>query len=148
MRTPEAAASNHPAPHRHRVAAAESVFGLLGGPGAWFIQLCAGSVLSNWPCFPEDQHRLAPVQGYEWTWAALGLISLAAVAIAVAAFLVSRTLYRRTRDESGGDHQHLMETGAGRTRFLALWGMVAGAGFAVAAAFTGIAFFILPRCAG
>jgi hypothetical protein len=36
----------------------------------------------------------------------------------------------------------------GRTRFLALWGTVFGAAFAIAAAFTAVAFFILPRCAG
>jgi hypothetical protein len=138
MSTPDASLSHHPAPHRGRVAALESAFGLLGGPGAWFIQLCVGFALSSWPCFPQDQHELAPIRGYGWTWGALGLVSLTAVVIAVAAFAVSRGIYRRTHDE----------TGAGRTRFLGLWGMVAGAGFAVAAAFTGVAFFILPRCAG
>lgn len=140
--------SPHPASHRDRVGPLESAFGLVGGPLAWFVQLCVGDVLSSWPCFPQDERMLAPVQGYGWTWAALGLVSLAAVVTAVAASLVSRSINRRARAEHAGDYPDLLEAGSRRTRFLALWGMVAGGAFAVAAAFTAVGFFILPRCAG
>lgn len=148
MNAQDPSLTHHPAPHRERVAVAESAFGLLAGPVVWFIQLCAGYALASWPCFPQDERVRLPLAGYGWTLAGLGVISLVAVLIALVACGVSRRIYRRTQSEHPGDHVHLLETGSGRTRFLALWGMVASAGFAVATAFTGVAFFMLPRCGG
>jgi hypothetical protein len=146
--TDEASLSHHPAPRRERVFATESLFGLLGGPLAWFIQLCAGYGLASWPCFPSAERRLLPPSGYAWTWSAMVVVSVAAIVTSLAAFFVSRRIYNRTRDEDAGGHEHLLEIGAGRTRFLALWGMVFAVGFAVAAAMNTVAFFVLPRCAG
>ncbi len=140
--------TDHPAPHRDQVSGFESVFGLLGGPGAWFAQLCAGYAMASWPCFPREEHRFLPEAGFAWTWAAIVAVSLAAVLVSTAAFVVSRRTYIRVQGESRGSHQHLLDVGSGRTRFLALWGMVLGASFAVATAMTLIAFFVLPRCAG
>ena len=148
MSADNATLSHHPAPYRERAMAWELAFGLLGGPAAWFGQLCAGTVLSDWPCFPKDTRMTAPVIGYEWTWTAIGLVSLAAFVVALLAMFVSRRVLLRTRDEEQGGHAHLMEIGSGRTRFLALWGSIAGAAFAMVTAFTAVAFFILPRCAG
>lgn len=148
MSADHATLSHHPAPHRERAVTLELAFGLLGGPVAWFGQLCAGFALSSWPCFPNDQHMRIPLPGFGWTWSAIGLVCLAAFAIALSAMFVSSRLLRRTRDEDHGSHAHLAEVGAGRTRFLALWGTIAGGAFAVATAFTAVAFFILPRCAG
>jgi hypothetical protein len=73
---------------------------------------------------------------------------IASVFIAIAAFFAAYRNFRRTRDEGHGDHAHLMEVGAGRTRFVALWGMMLGAGFAVATVIDAVAFVVLPRCAG
>ena len=73
---------------------------------------------------------------------------IAGVLVALVACLVSWRAYARTRDEAGGDHRHLIEVGAGRTRFLALWGMLLGAGFAVATSLTAVAFLLVPRCDG
>ncbi len=140
--------THHPAPQRSRAPFVELTFGLLGGPAAWFGQLCAGFALSSWPCFPRDQRLVAAVSGFAWTWPATGLVSLVAFAVALAAMWVSRRILQRTRHEGHGGHTYLAQTGSGRTRFLALWGTIAGGAFAVATAFTGAAFFILPRCAG
>lgn len=148
MSVDHATLSHHPAPHRDRVSSVEVAFGLLGGPVAWFGQLCAGFALSSWPCFPNDQLLRTPAPAFSWTWNAIGLMSLAAFAIALLAMFVSRRLLQRTRDEDHGGHAYLAEVGAGRTRFLALWGTIAGGAFAVATAFTGVAFFTLPRCVG
>jgi hypothetical protein len=148
MSADDAPLSRHPAPHRERTAGWALTFGLLGGPVVWFVQLCAGVALTSWPCFPKDQPLPAPVGGFEWTWTATALVSLAAFGISLAAMLISHNLLRRTRDEEAGGHRHLLEVGTGRTRFLALWGTMAGGVFAVAIAFTGVAFYLLPRCAG
>jgi hypothetical protein len=148
MNADHSSLSHHPAPRRHEASVPAIVFGLAAGPLAWFVQLCAGYTLASWPCFPLEQHRLVPQDGYAWTWGGIIAISVVAVIICVAAFLVSRRTFNRTRDEGQGGQQHLLEVGSGRTRFLALWGMVLGLGFAVATGMTAVAFFILPRCAG
>jgi hypothetical protein len=148
MNADHASMSHHPAPHRHQVSLFESAFGLVGGPVAWFIQVCANYTMASWPCFPEEQRNLLPQAGYGWTWSAIIAVSIATFVIAVAAFLVSRRAYNRVRDEAHGDHQHLIDVGSGRTRFLALWGMIFSAAFAVGIAMDGVAYFLLPRCAG
>jgi hypothetical protein len=148
MNPPEQALSHHPAPHRDRVPIWESVFGVLGGPLAWFVQFTVGYALASWPCFPADQRMPQPIEGYGWSTSAMVVALVAAVLVAVAAFWVSWRTLQRTRDEGRGDHTHLMEVGTGRTRFLALWGVLLGGGFAVATLVTAVAFIIVPRCAG
>lgn len=148
MRADYTALSHHPAPHRHRVASASIAFGLLGGPLAWFVQLCAGYALASAPCFTQAQRMAEPLAGLRWTWPAMVALLIACVVVALAAFAVSYRSIARTRDEAGGDQQHLMEVGSGRTRFLALWGLLLGAGFALATALTAVAFVVLPRCGG
>ncbi|HEY4212599.1 MAG TPA: hypothetical protein VGM84_14055 [Steroidobacteraceae bacterium] len=133
----QAALTHHPAPHRHKVAWLESAFGLWGGPGAWFLQLCAGFALSS-----------SPSCGYAAAGAVAELLSLAALILAIAALVGSGRILMRTRDEGPGGHSHLLEAGAGRTRFLGMWGLVLGAAFAVATIFSVPAYLILPRCAG
>jgi hypothetical protein len=68
--------------------------------------------------------------------------------IALFALVLSWRAYRRTQNLVLGDARHLMEVGAGRTRFLALWGIVLAAGFSGATAVTTVAFVLLPRCSG
>jgi len=140
--------SHHPAPHRHRVATASIAFGVLGGPLAWFVQLCAGYALASAPCYTEAQRAAQPLADLRWTSPAIIAVLITGVIVALAAFAVSYRSFARTRYEAGPDQQYLMEVGAGRTRFLALWGLLLGAGFAVATALTAVAFVILPRCAG
>lgn len=142
------ALSHHPAPHRYRVASASIAFGVLGGPLAWFVQVCAGYALASAPCFADAQRKAQPLAHLRWTWPAMIALLIGCVGVALAAFAVSYRSYARTCDESGGDQHHLMEVGAGRTRFLALWGLLLGAGFAVATALTAVAIVVLPRCSG
>jgi len=148
MNADHASLSQHPAPQRDQVSLFESAFGLIGAPFAWFIQVCANYTMASWPCFPEEQRNLVPQSGYAWTWTAIVAVSVGAFIIAVAAFLVSQRAYKRVRAESHGDHRHLMDVGGGRTRFLALWGMIFSAAFAVGIAMNAVAYFLLPRCAG
>jgi hypothetical protein len=148
MSADHASLSHHPAPQRERASTFASAFGLLGGPLAWFVQLCAGYGLSSWSCFPKDERGLAPLVGVSWSWPTMVVLLVASVVIATAAFFAAYGNFRRTRDEGHGGHAHLMEVGAGRTRFIALWGMLLGAGFAVATVIDAVAFLVLPRCAG
>lgn len=148
MSRPEGSLSHHPAPHRERVTPMELAFGVAGGPVAWFVQFNAGYALASWPCFPGDHRMQVPLDGYAWSWPTMVAIMIAGVVIALAALWVSWSNLQRTRNERPGGHAHLMQTGAGRTRFLALWGVMLSGGFAIASLVTGVAFAVLPRCAG
>ncbi len=148
MSVQDAPSNPHPAPLRHRLKPGEGFFALFGGPIAWFVQLCAGDALASQPCFAGGERLAAPSFAVDWTWPAMVALMLAAIAIALLSSLISWRAFARTRREAAGDHAHVMEVGAGRTRFLALWGVILGAGFAVTTVLTGAGFMLLPRCAG
>jgi predicted histidine transporter YuiF (NhaC family) len=121
---------------------------VLGGPLAWYLQLCSGYALASQPCFRDGLRMAAPLRTAQWTWPAMILIMIAAMVVALLALLVSWRTFQRTRTEASGDAAHLSEVGSGRTRYLALWGVLLGAAFALATAISAVAFMTLPRCAG
>ena len=140
--------TEHPAPHRDRISWYASAFGLWGAPFAWAVQVCAGMALASYPCFPNERRYELPITGLAWTGTAAAVVTLAAIAVALVGLAVATRSYRLTRDEAPASHGRLLESGTGRARFLALWGMCMSAGFAVATLFNGISFLLLPRCMG
>lgn len=140
--------SGHPAPQRDAVSPRLAAFMLFTGPLAWFAQFCIGVALTDWPCFPDVDRRTVPVEGYYWSGdAALAVLVLCAL-LSIASGLVSWRALRRVSDEKPGGHAHLIETGHGRTRFVALWGTILGASFSVATLTTLAGFAMVPRCLG
>jgi hypothetical protein len=124
-----------PALGSERVTFLELAFGLAGGPLAWFLQFNAGYALASWPCFPQDHRMKLPMDGYAWSMPTMVVIMISGVLIALAALWISWRNLQKAPAE-------------GRTRFLALWGIMLGGGFALASLVTSVAFAILPRCAG
>ncbi|WP_379539862.1 hypothetical protein [Novosphingobium tardum] len=118
--------ASHPAPMRDRVTRHEALFAVAGGPLAWFVQVCAGFAASSQPCFRAGESIVAHARGIGLPLA----VGIACLLIAIASVLLSWRLLTRTRNETAGDHQHLLETGRGRTRFMALWGLDLGIVFA------------------
>lgn len=134
--------SHHPAPHRARVALWESALGLIGGPLAWFVQLSVSYGLAAEPCYS------GPERGFEnHAGAGIVILYVACLAVALAGALVSLRIWRRTRSEKSGSTGDVFELGEGRTRFLALWGMLLGGGFAAVILLNGIALLGVPACA-
>ncbi len=78
---------------------------------------------------------------------AIAVLLLCALAAAVAGFLSWRK-FVEVREEVEGDHDELVEVGHGRTRFVALWGVYLGGGFALTTLVTLVAFLLVPRCLG
>jgi hypothetical protein len=140
MTATELSSTYHPAPQTARVKGREILFGLLGGPIAWYLQLCGGYALASEPCFGTGHRTLAPPLGLHWTWPAVIFLVTAAVAIALLSLLVSSRAFGRSRAAA--------ELGTDRTHFLALWRVLLGGGFALATAITAVAFVTVPRCAG
>jgi hypothetical protein len=143
-----AASDRHPAPQADRLSSAMAFFMLFAGPIAWFLQLCLGTAMTGWPCFPMTDRLGEPMAGYGWTRIGALVLLLVCALIALAAGLVSLAKLREVRGEKGGGHAELLEIGHGRTRFVAIWGVILGLGFALATLATLVAFAMVPRCAG
>lgn len=136
----------HPAPHRRRAGLLALAFGVAGGPLAWGVHLVVNYGIASHACFPGAVPRSQPPSGVGGLWWLLLSIDLIAIAVAAAAALVSYRSWRATRRELAGRARDLVEIGEGRTRFLALWGLLTGVGFLLAVVFDGVALWVLPLC--
>lgn len=131
----------HPSPHRDRVNRWMLLFATTAAPVIWMGQFLFGASLTAAICFPGDTPR--STQPDSWLqWSLIGF-DILAILVAIAAGLVSLSLYRRARGESSGDP---LEVAEGRTRFLAIWGMMTSAGFLAAIIFETFASLLVPRC--
>jgi hypothetical protein len=135
---------NHPARRRHYVEAWAMIFGVLGAPAAWVAHLVVNFALASEACSPGAIHLEAgAISSLRST-----MLGNNAAALIVAA-LATWTSYRNwhaTHDEEGGNHEHLLEIGEGRTRFLSMVGMVLGGGFFAATLFDTLALLVVPLC--
>jgi hypothetical protein len=138
--------SHHPSPQRGRAGGWALGFATLGAPLAWFVQLNANYALLAQPCFPGPERNIELPADAAWTWpAALGVYALCLI-IALAALATALRLFRRTRDEDAEHQAEMQEAGAGRTRFLAYWGILLGIGFAVVIFVNLLALVMVPPC--
>jgi hypothetical protein len=134
----------HPSPDRARVSLGSSWFALLAAPHAWALQLLVNSALTGYACYPHDLPLDTPVWGGVPT--AMALVELVAAVVCLAAGWIGWRNWRRTRHEKPGAGQRLIESGEGRTRFMAMSAMMVSALFAVAVAFSWIHLIVLPGC--
>jgi hypothetical protein len=135
---------HHPAPQRSAVGRRSLAFALLGAPTAWALQLTLGYGLAAHACFPGDLPLAAPV----WTPVepVLAAISAAAFLLGLAAGWTALRNWRKVRHERPGSHRHLLEAGEGRTRFLAMWGLLTSLMFLLALLFTAFNLLLIPLC--
>jgi hypothetical protein len=140
--------TQHPAPHRGNVSTFALFAGLFAGPMVWGLQLVINYSLASHACYPGSTplHDVAP--GFHTTRAIVLLLNLLAALVALAGAGLSYQHWRATRLEHHGDAEHAIEAGEGRTRFLALWGVMAGLGFFLGILFNTLALLMVPTCAG
>ena len=129
-------------PDATRLQTARALFIVFGGPAAWLAQLCIGSAMASWPCFPGPERLAAPLAGYGWTAGLAIVLLFVATAVAAAAAALAWGRYRQSARASGAG------VAGGRNRFLTLWGTIMGTGFAAATLVTLLAFAWVPRCGG
>jgi hypothetical protein len=147
------ATAPHPAPERSRIALAALWFGLAGGPLGWSIQTLVNLPVASHGCFPALSPLATPVTSVRGI--TFG-VSLFALALCVAATGVALRSWLRIRSEhqrvSGRASEHtpaaaLAETGEGRTRFMALTGVLTSLTFLVVSVVHTAAVFLVFPCA-
>ena len=145
--------AGHPAPQRGNVPLWTLWFGFLGAPLGWTVQSLANTALASHGCYPQLYPLQSPITG--GLRGILFAVSVVAIGIGVAALAMSWSTWRRTRGEhqenSGNpsrQHGHgtaALETGEGRTRFMALSGVLTSVVFLlVILAHTAAIFVVLP----
>ena len=135
----------HPSPGRGEIGVGSLLLGLFGGPVAWAIQLVAIYSLASYACDPA-RLQPGPMPAADRLWWLLPLVNAAALLTAALATALSVRHLRRTRREHAGHSSDLLEAGEGRTRFLSIWGIWAGALFLLAIAFNTISVFWVGLC--
>jgi hypothetical protein len=145
--------AGHPAPQRGNVALWTLWFGFLGAPLGWTLQTLANTALASHGCFPQLLPEHAPITG--GLRGILFVISVLAIIVGVAALAMSWATWRRTssehQDKSGSSSREhtestaALETGEGRTRFMALAGVLTSLVFLIVIlAHTAAVFVVLP----
>lgn len=144
-RTEQASPRHHPAGKRHSVDAWALGFGLVGAPAIWSLHLIVNYALTSEVCSPggvqAGTDTVADIQS------TLLLNNAATLIIAALATFVAYGCWRAVQNEEHGSHHHLLEVGEGRTRFLAMVGMILGGGFFAATVFDTLAVLTVPICA-
>ncbi|MEO8630347.1 MAG: hypothetical protein ABI612_19950 [Betaproteobacteria bacterium] len=138
-----AESSAHPAPHRARVSGWLLAFGLIGAPAAWLTQNVFSYGAASYACFPHDVPLPGPSAALSRL---LVLATVIAIAIGVAGLFAALQGWRATREEKSGSGHHALAVGEGRTRFLALSGILTSAMFLIAVAFSAVTLFVSPSC--
>jgi hypothetical protein len=134
----------HPAPYRDRTTLWELTFAVLAPPLAWSIHLVLNYAFASHSCFPDGTPQAAPsLRALRVLLLAVDGASLLISAIAV---LIAYRAWQVSAQEMADIAPPLVETGEGRTRFLAVWGLLIGIGFFVAVLFDFVGLWILPPC--
>jgi len=137
----------HPAPHRDRVSPWKALLVLAAGPAAWIFQLAVDFGVATSVCEQDGAPHAAPSAA---SWGAedvfLVCVNLACLAITLVAGFAALAAWRRSHTEKPGDANAVLDVGEGRTRFLALCGMLTATAFAVAIAFDTAWPFFIPSC--
>jgi hypothetical protein len=134
----------HPARHRRRVSLAALFFGLAAAPAAWNAQLLVSVALSAHACYPRDVPLTLPM--WSGLWWILVEIDIAGIILAITGGLVSFRSWQLTFNEGPGSAHQLLDVGEGRTRFLAMFGILTSVLFALGLLFATAAVFAVPLC--
>jgi len=136
----------HPSPQRANVGRWAVWFAIVAAPLAWNLQLLVNVPIAAYACYPHDVPLDAPI------WGNLGAVTAAveavAVVVCIAAGLVAWRNWRRTRSEKPGSAHHLIEAGDGRSRFMAMVGMMTSGLFLIAVVFACFNLYAVPACSG
>jgi hypothetical protein len=139
-----APAAVHPAPAVRAATPAALWFGLFGAPAVWSLQLLASYALVAHGCYPDAEPLALPVVP------ALRALVLgtgaAALAVALLAGGSAWRSWRATRHGEDGGEEVLLDASDGRTRFMALAGILLSAVFLLGIVMNVVPLLLLSPC--
>ena len=146
MANPQSSSASppHPAPERHSVSRAALWFGLLAAPLAWAIDELVLYYVASHLCELKT-HDLAGTLARGTSPWFIG-VSVAALLVALAGVWVSYGSWHKSQREKGGSEAKLIEVGEGRTRFLAMCGLLTSVGFLIGFLFIFSQLWVAPLC--
>lgn len=130
------------APETRSVKFITLLFGASAAPVFWIGQILLGYGFSAYACYPGD-HPVVP-EAAAPLYNLLMVFNTIALLAAFLGGLVSWWAWRRTSE--GADHRHILHTGEGRDRFLAIWGLLSSLWFFFAILFNTIASIMVSPC--
>lgn len=133
----------HPSPHRDRVPAWATWVSLVAAPLAWFVQLLIDTWLGSNACYGLDGPRTQPL----WSIApVMAVVDIAAIVIAIAGGLLALRNWRTSAHERPGHAHHLIASGDGRLRFMAMSAMISTAMIGAAMLYAAVNHGLLAGC--
>lgn len=143
------ARGTHPAPHRARARPMYLLAGLIAAPLAWIVQICTCEALASQACFPMRHPLSEPALGslLHLIAAVSGVCFVVSSAGMAAAWASWRTTRRERAADAGNGARGLLDAGEGRTRFLALVGVMGSSVFMLGLLLTAMAAFVVSPCA-
>ncbi len=135
----------HPAPHRHEVPPPVLWFGLLLGPLAWTVQELASYAITAHACFPARDQRFALPIGRAADWH--HAVQVGTILLGVAALALALWGWRAISAAERAQPEHQAEVGEGRTRFMALAGLLVSGIFLLNLLLNAVPLFFLDGCA-
>ena len=144
MAAPEAERAEHPSPHRTKTGVASLLYGLIAAPATWVVGELVNATLAQEACFPGTEPLAAPA------FANLHTTHIVVLVVTLldsgSAALVALGAWRATRNEQAGGSQALLSIGEGRSRFMALAGLLTSCGFIIGTLFSVPAILFVPFC--
>ena len=144
MTTSHSAADTHPSPHRTKTSLARLLYGLVAAPMSWAAGQLASSALAQEACFPKTEPLASPAfaGAHLLQFALLG----AALVISASGAWIAYVSWRRTQQEAEGDAHMTLTAGEGRSRFMAVAGLLSSLGFTLGTLFSAPAILFVPAC--
>ncbi|CCE10497.1 conserved membrane hypothetical protein [Bradyrhizobium sp. STM 3843] len=136
--------AGHPAPHRNRVSIGWLLAALFAPPIGWSLHLIANYALASHSCYPGSVPK-SPTSP-AGLWALLIAIDVVSLAISLAAIVFAYRAWQASIREMAQHESPMVETGEGRTRFLAVWALLIGSLFFLTVASDSAALWILKTC--
>jgi len=131
-------------PYPRRGGALMMLFGLLGAAAAWGLQTEVGETLAAQACYPH--RRALPAPQWSWLMPALNAMSIVALLVGIAGVWVAWRSWRIARGARPDSAASVSDTTAGRTRFLAMAGLILSVLFLVGLVTAGLAVLLVSPC--
>ncbi len=135
---------DHPSPHRDKVSVPWLLAGLAIPPAAWTLELLMGYGISSNAC--PLTYAAVSQPGFSGEATLLIAVQILCLAAAIGSGFMSWRHWRRVRHEKPDEQHSHLTLGEGRTRFMALAGMLTAGMFGLAILFNLLEPILIPLC--